>query len=91
MYGSAPLFPGSIGSSFPWVSTHPFVWPGRCDLFLLGGASLDLLSSEYSRYTETTLSDIMIYHLQIVCSCHICQSRGSIILEVFYFLGLSPR
>ena len=40
LYGSAPLSPGPIGSSFPWVSTHPFVWPGRCDLFSWGGQVL---------------------------------------------------
>ena len=50
LYGSAPQSPGPIGSSFSWVYTHPFVQSGGCDLFLLGGgASLDLLSSEYIR------------------------------------------
>ena len=84
LYGSSPLSPSTIWSSFPWVSTHPFVWPGGCDLFLMvGWASFDLLSYEYIRQTETTLSDMVIYHLQIVCSCQICQRRESIIIEVF--------
>ena len=88
LYGSDPLSPGTFGSIFPWVNTHRFVRPGRIALFLWGGASIGLLSLQYSFFTDITLRDTMICYLQRVCSYQICQRRVSPVPERFFFLVL---